>query len=689
MDSRHIIAATLALLSSAPAVAQTTGTPVPAGTPGSSQDSQARPPAAAQAATPLDAVTTTGTRTPAVAGDSAVPVSVMRREDILERDQRSVSETIRDLPGVEIEGAPRATAMEPSIRGLSGDRVVFRLDGARNNFNAGHRGRLFIDPNMLREIDVMRGPGSTLYGSGAIGGVVAMRTIEPDDIILPGSAIPVGGFLRGGYQSNGGMWRGIAAGAARVDDVAVLGAISGFNNNNLTDGAGNTIPYTADQVSNFLGRVQWRPGFHAFDLSAIGFRDNHIIPIAANTATTQSVTDRTTEQQVYTLRWNWANPDMPLLAPQVVVYHNHVQLEERRQTGTRATDITDLTTTGVDAQNNSRFSLFGWDNHVLTVGTEIYRDEQEGFQNGRPRGQYPTASQDVFAAYVQDQISFYDFTLVGALRYDSFSQSAEGNPNNSDVDRISPKVSLAYRLLPWLEPYVSYAEAFRAPSLTELYVSGQHFPGNFFLPNPNLLPETSHNIEAGVNLRFSDVLRSGDRLRMRVTAYQNDIDNYIEQLVYTTYTVSRNVASARIQGVEAEVQYDAGTWFAGVSATALKGDNRTTNEPLASMPANRMTLSGGYRFLESGVTVGARWQLVAAQDRQPTSVPGLAEETSGYGLVDLWASWRPGFAPNLRFDVGIDNLFDHAYRRASWNSNPPPSFYETGMNIRGAVTLTF
>ncbi len=651
-------------------------------------DPQPASPAAA-IATPLDSVTATGTRTPVVSGDSATPVSVMRRDDILERDQRSVAETIRDLPGVEISGAPRATAMEPLIRGLGGDRVVFRIDGARNNFNAGHRGRMFIDPNMLRQIDVMRGPGSTLYGSGAIGGVVAMRTIEPDDIILPGSELPVGGFLRGGYQSNGSMWRGIAAGAARVDEFSALGAISGYNNNNMTDGAGNTIPYTADNVANGLARVQWRPGFHVFDLSAIVFRDSHVIPIAANTATTQSVTDRTTEQEVYTLRWNWADPSMPLLAPQVVVYRNHVSLDERRQTGTRATDNTDLTTTGVDAQNNSRFSLLGWDNHVLTIGTEIYRDEQEGTSNGRPRGQFPSASQEVAAFYMQDQVAFHGFTLVGALRYDSFNQSANGNPNDSNFDRLSPKVSLAYQLLPWLEPYISYAEAFRAPSLTELYVSGQHFPGNVFIPNPNLLPETSHNIEAGVNIRFRDVLAAGDRLRMRITAYQNDIDNYIEQLVFTTYTVSRNVASARIQGVEAEVQYDAGNWFAGISATALKGDNRTTNEPLASMPAGRTTLSGGYRFLESGVTVGARWQLVAAQDRQPTSVPGLAPETSGYGLLDLYASWRPSFAPNLRFDIGIDNVFDQAYRRASWNSNPPPNFYETGMNVRGAVTLTF
>lgn len=675
MDSRHILLATLALAAAPAAHAQT-----------AAPDAAAPPPATA---TPLDAVTATGTRTPMAAGDGATPVSVVRREEILERGSRSVSELIRDVPGVEISGAPRTTAMEPLVRGLGGDRVVFRIDGARNNFNAGHRGRVFIDPELLRQVDVLRGPSSTLYGSGAIGGVVALRTLEPDDLIRPGSELPIGGFLRGGYQTQGDMWRGTAAGAARAGDFAVLGAFSGFSNNNFQDGAGNVIPFTADRVTSGLARVQWRPGFHAFDLSAMVFRDSHVIPIAANTATTVSVTDRDTEQEVYTLRWSYADPSMPLLNPQLVVYQNHIRLDERRQTGTRARDTTELTTTGIDAQNTSRFGLFGWDRHTLTLGTEIYRDEQEGAQNGRPRGQFPNAQQDVMAFFIQDQVAIGELTLVGALRYDSFSQSAAGNANDREVERLSPRASIAYQVLPWLQPYVAYAEAFRAPSLTELYVSGQHFPGNVFVPNPNLRPETSRNLEAGVNLRFSDVLTGGDRLRIRVTAFRNEIDDFIEQLVFARTTVSRNVRDARIQGVEAEVQYDAGTWFAGLSGTALRGDNLTDDQPLASVPAHRVTLSGGYRFPEDGVVVGARWQLVAAQDRNPTNVPGLAQETSGYGLLDLYASWRPTFAQNLRFDVGIDNVFDHAYRRSTWNSNPPPPFYETGRNIRGALTLTF
>jgi hemoglobin/transferrin/lactoferrin receptor protein len=637
------------------------------------------------AVTPLDAVTTTATRTPIVSGDAAAPVSVIGREEIERRDARSVVDLIRDIPGVESSGVPRTTALQPVIRGLGDERIVLRTDGARNNFNAGHRGRTFVDPDLLRQIEVLRGPASTLYGSGALGGAISLRTIEVDDILLPGASF--GGTLGAGWQSQGSGPRGSLALGARAGDFSLLGAVAGFTNNNFTDGRGTTIPYTGDDAVSLLGKLGWNPGNHRFQLSALRFRDDHQIPISANTATTTGVTDRDTVSENLSFRWSYADPALPLFAPQLVLYRTYVDLTEQRLTGARVRDRTELTTIGLDAQNTSRFGL-GPTRHALTFGTEIYRDEQEGRANGLARAQFPSAEQSVTAFFVQDEISLGAFTLTPGIRLDRFEQESPDGRNDRNSERASPRVSLAWQALPWLQPYVSYAEGFRAPSLTELYVAGQHFPGNNFVPNPNLRPEVSRNKEAGVNLRFSDVLSPGDRLRVRVSAFRNDIDDFIEQTVLRTTTVSANVAEARIQGVEAEAQYDAGHWYVGLGAAALKGDNLVTDEPLASIPAHRVTLSGGYRFLDQGVTVGGRITAAAEQDRAP-DVPGVAQQTSGYGLVDLHAAWTPNFAPNVRLSLAIDNLFDHAYRRSNWNSDPAPPFYEVGRNIRGALRVSF
>jgi hemoglobin/transferrin/lactoferrin receptor protein len=704
---RSALVAAALLLPGATALAQTPPPETPPATPPAANpatppaanpatppaETPATPPAAMpgappSAATRLDAVTTFGTRTPTVAGDSAAPVTVIGREEILERGVLSPIGLLRDVPGVEISGIPRTTAMQPLIRGLGDERIVFRIDGARNNFNAGHRGRAFIDPELLRQVEVLRGPGSVLYGSGAMGGAISLRTLEPADLLPLDSPHPVGGFMRVGFQSLGSGWLGSGGAAVRIDEWSALAAVSGMNHGQFRDPYDTIIPYSADSAVTLLGRLQWRPGGHLFDLSAMRYENDHAIPIAANTATVTSPTDRTTLQEVLSARWSWSDPSLPLLAPQLVLYRNRVNLEEQRLTGTRALDSTDLVTTGLDLQNTSRFALFGWDAHVLTIGTEIYRDEQTGRSDGVPRPQFPSASQSVTGLFAQDEITIGAFSLVAAVRWDGFRQETDDGTNDDSFDHVSPKVSLAYHVTDWLQPYVSYAQAFRAPSLTELYVGGQHFPGNAFVPNPNLKPETATNWEAGFNLRFRDVLREGDRLRARVTFFNNEIDDYIEQIVLARTTISRNVGRARIQGAEAEVQYDAGTWFAGLSATALRGDNLTDDEPLASMPAARLALNGGYRFLEDGLTIGARWLLVAAQDRNP-NISGVAQETSGYGLLDLYASWVPTFAPNLRIDVGLDNAFDHAYRRSTWNSNPPPPYYEVGRNIRGTLRLSF
>jgi hemoglobin/transferrin/lactoferrin receptor protein len=668
MDSRTLLAASLALIAASPVAAQ------PATT------------APAPAATPLDAVTTTATRTRAVAGDVATPATVVSREEIERRDARSVLDLVRDIPGVESSGVPRTTAMQPVIRGLGEERIVLRLDGARNNFNAGHRGRTFVDPELLRQVEVLRGPASTLYGSGALGGAIALRTITADDILLPGANF--GGFAGMGWQSQGSGPRGSLGLAARSGDFSVLGAITGFSNNNFTDGRGTTIPYSGDNASSLLGKLGWNPGHHRFELSAMRFQDNNQLPIAASTATTTSITDRETVQESLSLRWSYDDASMPLLSPQVIVYRNRVDIEERRLTGTRATDTTQLTTTGIDAQNTSRFGLGAFGRHALTYGVEYYRDEQEGGSAGVARPQFPTAEQSVLGLFVQDEITLGAFTLTPGLRLDRFDQESPNGLNDREVDRVSPRISLGWQVLPWAQPYVSYAEGFRAPSLTELYVGGQHFPGNRFVPNPNLRPEVSRNKEAGVNLRFADVLREGDRLRVRLSAFRNDIDDFIEQTVLATTTVSNNVGRARISGVEAEAQYDAGTWWLGLGASALKGDNLESNQPLASIPAHRVSLNAGYRFLETGVTVGGRVTAAAEQDRAPRT-PGVAQQTSGYGLLDLFASWTPTAAPNVRLAVGIDNVFDHAYRRSTWNSDPVPAFYETGRNIRGSLRIAF
>lgn len=650
-------------------------------------------PAAAQtpSATPLDAVTTTATRTPRVAGDVAGSVSVIEREEIERRQPQSLDDLVKDMPGVETNGVPRNTVRQFTVRGLSDERVVLRVDGVRNNFNAGHRGRVFLEPDLLKSVDVARGPGSLLFGSGALGGAVALRTIDAEDILKPGASW--GGRARTGYQTNNASRLASLTGAARGEGAEILGNVVRRTNGNYVDGRGTDIPYSGDEVwSGLLKGGYALGGGHRLGLSASVYRDDHTIPRDANLGaqtSTSTIADRDTTQRSLAINWAWAAPGNPLIDLKLVAYRNEVDIFEKRVAPgtTRENDDTDLRTNGFDAQNTSRFSLTGAEKNALTVGFDVYRDEQSSRRNGARRTEYPNADQTALGAFVQNEIEIGRFTFVPGVRYDRFRQSSFANPVEKGDERFSPKVSAAYQATPWLAPYLSYAEAFRVPSLTERYVSGQHFPGNNFVPNPNLRPETAFNKEGGVNLRFADVFAPRDRLRVRGAYFVNDIDDYIQQVVGTTTTTTVNVAKARIEGFEGEARYDSGRWFGTLGGSVLRGTNRVTNLPLADTPADKIALGLGHRWLDRGVTVGGR---VTANARQ-TRVSGTTPVTGAYAVWDVYASWTPedGALKDFTLDLAVDNLFDKVYRRSNWNSATPPAFYEVGRNAKLAATYRF
>jgi hemoglobin/transferrin/lactoferrin receptor protein len=651
--------------------------------------------------TPLDAITTTATRTPQVAGDVAAPVSVVPREELRRRQPTSLQNIIGDMPGVEADGIPRASVQQPQIRGLGGDRVITTLDGVRQNFSSGHRGRFFFEPELLRQVDVLRGPASMLYGSGAIGGVIALRTIEAEDIIRPGRA--TGFFLSQGYDTNGGRWRSAGAAAFRAGELDGLLGFARNAGSNIVDGAGQTIPFTDPTTMTVLARLGWNPmpGMR-FGFSFMNREEDQVIPSAANTLGTSDITDRTLRAQQFSLNFNWAPPDNPWLDLRAQIYRNTIGINERRIVPLdNRRDTTDLETLGLSVQNTARFSLFGAERHALTIGFDGYTDNQVGRRNGAPRNQFPEASQEVVGLFLQDEITLGAATLTGGLRYDRFAQEATGQRDTTS-DRLSPRVSLAYRVTDWMQPYVSYAEAFRAPGLSQLYNSGVHFPVsvfprpvfNTFVPNPNLRPETSRNIEAGVNFRFRDTLATGDSLRIRASAFRNNLDDFIETIVTATTTEQRNVTRARIQGLELEGQYESGAWFAGLGASLLRGENRSQGGPLSLIPAHKLSVSLGRRFQEQGVTLGGRVQLVAEQGRKAVDAQtGIRPApTAAYALTDLFVTWAPPEGPlaGVRLDVGVANLFDVRHRRLAWDSGSErSSFFDVGRNVQFRLSANF
>jgi hemoglobin/transferrin/lactoferrin receptor protein len=272
----------------------------------------------------------------------------------------------------------------------------------------------------------------------------------------------------------------------------------------------------------------------------------------------------------------------------------------------------------------------------------------------------------------------------------------------------SPRIGVSFRPTENWQVYGNLARAFRAPSLTELYADGVHFavggfplgPGvnftgvNSFVPNPDLKPETSTQVEIGARYVGQGVLREGDALRLSAAAYYADVDNFVDQVVtfidFSTATpgagglevggttTSGNV-DARLWGLEASADYDAGRWFGGLGLTLPRGE-ADDGAPLGSIPQDRLTATFGFRPATAW-EAGASAVFAATQD----DVPEGTEPGDAFNVFNIFASWRPA-APGFEDAVlraGIDNIFDEQY------AIYPNGLSQPGRTFKVSAAVTF
>jgi hemoglobin/transferrin/lactoferrin receptor protein len=620
----------------------------------------------------LDAITVTATKAGERVYDSLSPSSVIGREQVETQVQpSSTADVLRLIPSVTTQAAPGDPGIGVNVRGLQDfGRVNVLVDGARQNFQReGHsaKGTFYFDPEMMKSVDVTRGPASSIYGSGAIGGVVSFTTIDAGDVLPDGTHI--GGRIKGTWESNGNtplLHGEVAARPSTMFDL--LGAATWRNAGDYRSGDGATVDYTAQDLLSGLFKTRIRPASdQEITLSALRITNDFENGLST-LYRSQAVAD------TFTAGYRWT-PDSPVWDLSAKVYFSGTNVKQTTLEGIAAGAVKtfDIATIGLDLFNTSRFDT-GTFKHELTYGGDLFQDNVETKDSfGVSNKLTPSGERLVSGAFIQDRVTFSEWLeLIGALRYDSYRLTGDAIENKGS--RLSPKITVG--ITPW-QPvtfYASYAEGYRAPALTETLIDGFHPPplsaGRFF-PNPNLKPEIAHNIEGGVNLRFDNVIVEEDRLRMKLGIFHNRVDDYIEQ-VFTRFPIPggyqyRNIAEAVIDGFEAEGVYDAGSYFVGISGHILRGRNSRTNEDLVKVPPNRLVSTLGFRGYDGRLEIGTRVSLVGAKD----NAEDFGFVGDPYAVVDLFANWKV----NERMTAGlvIENLFDRQYTEYL-NGNPSPGF---------------
>lgn len=665
----------------------------------------------------LDTVTVYATRNPIPAFDYPGQVTVIEKDVIDDFNPSSIADVFDAVPGATIGGGPRRTGQTPDVRGLSGEGVLVLFDGARQSFLSGHDGRFFVDPDLVRAVEVVRGPTSALYGSGALGGVIALRTITAGDLLEEGETAGV--KVSSGFQSVNDEFRIGGTGVWRSEDekVDVVGNFTLRNSGDIELGSGLELP-SDDQILSSLLKTTFRPA-DDWTLSAswIRFGGDSVDPNnpqgnnvggAGNGFVDRDIDSNTIQGSI---NYNPASND--LIDANLVAYYTRNIVEED-EVDTMRIVSREVETIGVSFDNRSRFN-FGPAALTLTYGGEYYRDEQTGLDNTTPdgtRGGVPDATSDFYGAFAQGELAFTGsfgvFTVIPGVRWDRFENDAPGGPSAED-EAVSPKVGVSYKPVPELIFFGNWAEAFRAPSFNEIYADDVHFQipdfssfppmlvTNFFIPNPDLAPEESETWEVGAGVDFENILFDGDSFTAKGSYYESDVSNLIDLEVHIpagcfgapfppcgsgaafgNFSRNVNVTNAELDGVEFEARYDSEYFYMRGNFSTIDGRDADTGDFVGVLSPSVYFVDSGVKWPGADLRLGAR--VVVADEFTEVNDPLQARDS--YAVGDVYAVWEPsrGALEGLRVDLGVDNVTDADYEVVAAGVSQP------GRNFKVAVS---
>jgi len=655
--------------------------------------------AMADSATKLGTITVTASPLGQEVGLSPSRVDVIDGDTKHERETSSLGRFLEDIPGVNsINTGPHAGV--PVIRGLTGQRIQVMSDGiGQDYFQDISRHIPVIDPTLYSRIEVVRGPMSILYGSGAIGGVVNAISPSPFEQTENG----ISGEVKSRFASNNKERMGGARISARQDGFGLQ--VGGFITRADDYRSAKTtqfqesrkpgdplfsgkIPFTDYRSRNAYLSTGFEGDYGDISLSWVHWHQEqnflNLLPQRGRLPSPRPVGQDLQNDNI-ALRGNFYLNDW-VLKPTYNFQKN------QRQAG-RGQTWRSL------SSENAHIDLNIYKN-TFKLGVE--HPEFNGFrgewgmeyaktrQNPKKGRVLAKAERDQFAIYGFEEKRIGSVILEAGLRFDHISQKAKISEVNQDVDTRSRDYNVVTGSLgtAWLvnDEWTlrgNIGRGFRAPSFFELYSDG---PGGgiavFKQSNPDLKEETSFNIEAGADWTNGIV-------DLSATAFYNRFSDYI----YLANTNERRQArgrnfpvykyeqdDARLYGVELGAQWQINQhWSLKASYDAVRGKFNSTNDRdrLPLLPADSLMARVDYQLASLGGWEKPRiWGAVRHVRSKDVAGPyepfSQFEYNNSFGTAstDSYTLFSMGGGVNrklgkdlyLKVDLRIDNLLDEDYR---------------------------
>jgi len=609
-----------------------------------------------------DQVTVVATGNERSTFEAPMMVSVLDADTPEGQTASSAADMLRKVPGITLSGSGRTNGQDVSMRGYDRRGVLILVDGIRQGTDTGHLNSTFLDPALVKRVEIVRGPGALLYGSGALGGVISYETADASDLLFDGQN---SGYRVFGTGATGDHSIGMGASAfGRTDDLDGVVAWSSRDRGDIRQSDGETAP-NDENISNFLTKGTWRIDSAQSLSGSLRYYNNDALepknPQTTDATDSNPMANRSTIQRDAQLKYHLGPRDNDWLNADATAYWSEARINA--QTPTDGGEFRKQTTKGGKVENRSHLFTDSFAAHLLTYGGEYYRQEQN--PAGNTTG-FPQAKIDFSSGWLQDEITLRDLpvSLLAGTRYDNYSGSSDGY-DDVDADKWSSRGAVSITPTDWLMLFGSYAQAFRAPTMGEMYNDAKHFSigsfyTNYWVPNPNLRPETNETQEYGFGLRFDDLMLANDGIEFKASYFDTNARDYISTTVdfAKATTMSYNVPDAKIWGWDMMARYTSDLFSLDLAYNRTRGKDRDTGDWISSLNPDTVTSILDIPVAQSGFSVG--W--VGTFAERSTHISSSYSEQPGYGVNDFYVSYRGQQAwRGLTTSLVFGNAFDKEY----------------------------
>ncbi|MEZ5425960.1 MAG: TonB-dependent receptor [Pyrinomonadaceae bacterium] len=534
-----------------------------------------------------ESVSVTATRTQIATTDTAVPVSVVDREQIERQTPATIGDVFRDLPGTSTvnEGSFQ---VRPRIRGLDSNRVLVLVDGERLNNARTSTSQSGIELGLvgteqIETLEVTRGSGSVLYGTDALAGTV--NIITKDAPRNADGGFRFGATFNGYYSSNDSGRRGSLAltGSGKFFSFRVAQSLERFDNyfsgdlngvaidgvdsdgevqNSQSHGSNTQITtrfFLNDDNDLKLNYERRRAGnigvptlvgvFNAF----FPFSDRDKFSGRFETRDLNDSLARVSASFYFQKqKRNFSNIlDVPAFPP---FFPGQFQFSET---------VTDTKSYGVDLQSNW---LLG-NGNFLTAGFSFFRDQNEDerfierldpdfsvfppvlIRSEDRSKSVPNASYSSYAFFAQDEFEVNKrLKLIGGIRFDRFNSKSDPTegfalpPDFTQVEidtlglngltdglnvsqtAFTGDFGAVFKLTPDVSLTGRIGRSYRVPNLFERFFTDAGSVGDFVVGNPDLKPESGINVDLGVKFKTTKYAGS-------VTYFNNTYRNFLTSVL--------------------------------------------------------------------------------------------------------------------------------------------------------------